>query len=75
MDAGFREKEGETSEFPSKPSARQQAKNDGDDLEPNTPILLDGNGKALADPNPENAVFLQFQIYPFEDFKALPGVS
>lgn len=75
MDAGFREKEGETSEFPSKPSARQQAKNDGDDLEPNTPILLDGNGKALADPNPQNAVFLQFQIYPFENFTVLPGVS
>ena len=75
MDAGFRVKQGDVSEFPRKSAPREQAKNDGDDLEPNTPILLDGFGQALADPNPENAVFLAFQIYPSANFKVLPGVS
>lgn len=31
------------------------------------PVLLDGNGKVLANPRPENAVFL-----PFKAYKELP---
>ena len=74
MDAGFRIKP--NTEFPLTGGAgRQQAKNDGDDLEPNTPILLDGRGGALKDPTPDTAVFLSFEIYPSANFKVLPGVS
>lgn len=43
-----------------------------DGTEPSRPILLDGNGARLENPNPTNAVFLEFDVYKERDFSVLP---
>lgn len=73
MDVGFRTTTPDTTGRV-KPT-REQAKNDGDQSEPTTPILLDGFGNALTDPTPSRAVFLNFQLYALKDFSVLPGIS
>lgn len=76
LDAGFRVKGEPDDPFSRVPvPVRNQAKNDGDELEPNTPILLDGNGAALKNPTPETAVYLDFEIYKSTNFTVLPGVK
>lgn len=65
LDAGFRKKAS---------SKREQIKDDNGD-EPTTPVPLDGAGNFLEDPNPSNAVFLEFDVRETKDFTILPGIS
>ncbi len=46
----------------------------GDGSEPSEPILLDGEGHVLVDPDPDNAVFLEVKKYPLANYLILPGV-
>lgn len=46
--------------------------NDGDDERPTQPVLLDGAGGQLNSQRPEDAVFLEFDVYPRLPFSALP---
>jgi hypothetical protein len=39
------------------------------------PVLLDGAGGVLANPTPDNAVFLEFEVVAEKDFTVLPGCS
>lgn len=43
---------------------------DGEDAK--QPVLLDGNGRAVVDPEPTDAVFLEFNGYVEQDFSVLP---
>lgn len=67
LDAGFRQRD-DNDEL-------VQITNDGDGQQPTTPVPLDGSGKVLVDPTPENAVFQTFTIYPELPFNLLPGIS
>ena len=68
LDQGFREKDA------TDPAQRNNISNDGDNAEPTVPVLLDGNGEALDDPNLLNAVFLEFDVYSEKDFTVIPGI-
>lgn len=47
---------------------------DGNESRPSAPVLLDGFGQPLNNPSPDNAVFLDFEVYDQIDFSQLPGV-
>jgi hypothetical protein len=54
---------------------RQRIMDDGTPPRPVAhPVLLDGAGKKLANPGPDNAKFKDFRIYPFLDFNNLIAV-
>jgi hypothetical protein len=42
---------------------------------PTQPALLNEQGKKIAKPTEEDAIFLDFQVYPELDFSVLPGIS
>jgi hypothetical protein len=42
---------------------------------PTAPVLLDGNGRMLSNPTPDNAVFLEFPICPRLNFAVFPGIT
>lgn len=65
LDAGFRQLafDGIT---------RINIKNDGDAELPTSPVLLDGAGKVLVDPNPSNVFYGSFAVYETKDFSILP---
>lgn len=66
-DNGMREKD------PGDSTKRIHIKDDNE--EPVTsPVLLDGSGNRLADPSPDNAVNLTFDIYEELDFTTVPGI-
>lgn len=67
LDQGFRERDDD--------NKLQQITNEADGSEPTAPVLLDGSGKALTDPNVGSAVFLDFDVYTELDFTALPGIT
>lgn len=46
---------------------------DGEDAK--QPVLLDGTGKAITNPQPSDAVFLPYDGYVLRDLTVLPGVS
>ena len=48
---------------------------DDEGISPDQPILLDGAGSKLANPNAANAVFLEFEVYPAKDLTLLPGIT
>jgi len=65
LDQGFREKDPQTREL-------SDITNDKDGNKPTVPALLNGQGQALVDPTPENAVILSFDLYEERDFRFLP---
>lgn len=65
LDAGFREKIN---------NKMKQITNDDDDIEPSTPVPLDGNGRVLANPSPDTAVFGSWDVYNTQSYAALSWV-
>lgn len=65
MDVGFRELEY---------GVLVQIKDTNGD-EVTTPVMLDGEGKAQADPSPESAIFGNYQVYVESDLTGLPGID
>lgn len=53
------------------PTEREAATMD-DGTDPKEPMLLDGNGRPLANPSPANAVFREFDVYKQRAFSTLP---
>lgn len=45
-----------------------------DGTEPSAPVLLDENGLAIKNPNPEDAHFIPLNLYSLADFNILPGI-
>jgi len=68
LDAGLREID------PVDDTKRIHIKDD-DLAEITSPVPLDGEGKRLANPTPDTAVFKKFQIYEEADLSQLPGIS
>lgn len=66
LDAGFRERDDE--------NKLKLITSESDGGQPPGPVLLDGNGAAILDPSPGDAVFLEFDLYTELDFGALPGI-
>lgn len=48
---------------------------DGNKARPSAPVLLDGAGSQLTDPDPDNAEFLTFPVYKLLDYSELPGIT
>lgn len=48
---------------------------DGNSNRPSAPVLLDGSGGKLADPDPDNAVFITFETVPRADLTTFPGIG
>lgn len=68
-DNGYRKKQGDD-------RIRITVEDDQGELTyPNDPVLLDGEGDVLANPTPENAVELEFEIFEEGDFSQIPGVD
>jgi len=65
LDQGFRELDG---------TDRKNIVNDGDGGDPSGPVLLNGSGAQIADPEPGDAVFEVFTVYTARDFSVLPVV-
>lgn len=66
LDAGFRERDDD--------NKLKLITSESDGGQPPGPVLLNGNGAAILDPSPADAVFLEFSVYPELDFGALPGI-
>jgi hypothetical protein len=67
LDAGFREKSG------LRVIVRKNIVND-DGSRISSPALLDGNGKKLDDPQPEDAIYMRYGVYPEGDFNVLKNL-
>ena len=68
LDAGFRE-------LNVAGDGLKKIRNSDDSADVTQPALLDGSGRAISNPEPSDAQFREFTIYPELDLSVLPGIS
>lgn len=68
LDRGMHEKDPATGK-------KKRIKNPADMTDVSQPVLLDGNGQQLPDPETNTAVFLTYKTLYLKDYSVLPGIS
>lgn len=67
LDQGYRDRD--------EKNRQRNAKNEGDVQPVTSPVPLDGTGRKLQDPNPNNGYFHDFRVYDELSFDVFPGVQ